>query len=348
MLWPIGSRFIQRSSDATQSRASTGSPSWNSRPSRSRMVQRRPLSSTLWPSTICGFGSSFSSRPYSVSNIMRGAIPGDDRGGPYRIEAGEIGLRHVDQRLRLAADGGLRQRASGRTAAVAAPARKSRRFIRDVLRDRLCRYLPTCGQCSIHTAIRQVWRPAAQPCSRRSATMHMSADRVGCDRVCGDVADCRCRERLRVGPVARITGSPGRAQPGVLIDQDLRTGQLIRRQAEDDRQCGPGFRFARKARTLRPRPALAHHEDCRDVDASRRDRSACSSPELAMIRSMRPLRSSRSIVRSPPHSASNCGIGSGCGHLPDLRMLSPAFAPAGSRSGPSARRSTERRRRPAS
>ena len=73
-VWPIASRFIQRRNEATQSRASTGVPSWNSKPSRSRIVQRRPLSSTRWPSSICGFGSSFSSRPNSVSNTIAAAL----------------------------------------------------------------------------------------------------------------------------------------------------------------------------------------------------------------------------------------------------------------------------------
>jgi len=50
---PNDSRDAQRSTLATTSRASTGSPSWNRSPGRSRNVQMRP-SSTPWPSTICG------------------------------------------------------------------------------------------------------------------------------------------------------------------------------------------------------------------------------------------------------------------------------------------------------
>jgi hypothetical protein len=46
IVWPIGSRFIQRCSEATQSRASTFSPSWNASPSRRRIVHRSPLFST--------------------------------------------------------------------------------------------------------------------------------------------------------------------------------------------------------------------------------------------------------------------------------------------------------------
>lgn len=51
---PNGSRFAQRRSDATQSRASTGVPSWKRRPARRIKSQRRPSASTQWPSTICG------------------------------------------------------------------------------------------------------------------------------------------------------------------------------------------------------------------------------------------------------------------------------------------------------
>ena len=61
------SRLSQRRSEATQSRASTGVPSWNTKPSRRRMVQRRPSLSMTWPSTICGCGLNDWSRPYSVS-----------------------------------------------------------------------------------------------------------------------------------------------------------------------------------------------------------------------------------------------------------------------------------------
>ena len=43
---PPGSRFIHRRSEAVQSRASTRSPSWNRRFSRSVITQRLPSSST--------------------------------------------------------------------------------------------------------------------------------------------------------------------------------------------------------------------------------------------------------------------------------------------------------------
>jgi len=52
---------------------------------------------------------------------------------------------------------------------------------------------------------------------------------------------------LRVSPVARLAGSPDSAQPSIPIDQDLCSGQGIRCQAENDRQCYPGFRLARDA-----------------------------------------------------------------------------------------------------
>ncbi len=64
---PNASRWPQRRMHATQSRASTFSPSWKRRPSRSVSSQVRPSFSTLWPSTICGCGWKFASRPYSRS-----------------------------------------------------------------------------------------------------------------------------------------------------------------------------------------------------------------------------------------------------------------------------------------
>jgi len=69
-VWPSPSRFIQRRSDATQSRDSTGVPSWNTSLGRSLIVQRRPSSSTVCPSAICGCGVSASSVPNRVSNTM--------------------------------------------------------------------------------------------------------------------------------------------------------------------------------------------------------------------------------------------------------------------------------------
>ena len=71
MVWPTLSRFIQRCREATQSLASTVLPSWKVRPSRNLMVQRLPSSSSVWPAAICGEGSSFAFRPYSVSNTRK-------------------------------------------------------------------------------------------------------------------------------------------------------------------------------------------------------------------------------------------------------------------------------------
>ena len=70
MVAPTGSRFIHRRSEATQSRASTFSPSWKRRPSRNVMVRRLPSSSITSPASICGFGFMSASRPYSVSNTI--------------------------------------------------------------------------------------------------------------------------------------------------------------------------------------------------------------------------------------------------------------------------------------
>jgi len=53
-VWPKLSRLLQRLSEATQSRARTGSPSWNLRPSRRRIVQVLPSADTSAPSAICG------------------------------------------------------------------------------------------------------------------------------------------------------------------------------------------------------------------------------------------------------------------------------------------------------
>jgi hypothetical protein len=61
------SRFSQRCNEARQSRASTFVPSWNSSPSRSRMVQRLSSLSMTWPSTICGCGLNAWSLPYRFS-----------------------------------------------------------------------------------------------------------------------------------------------------------------------------------------------------------------------------------------------------------------------------------------
>ena len=52
IIWPIGSRALQRVRLATTSLASTGSRSWNVRPGRSRNVQVRPSGDTSSASTI--------------------------------------------------------------------------------------------------------------------------------------------------------------------------------------------------------------------------------------------------------------------------------------------------------
>jgi hypothetical protein len=127
--------------------------------------------------------------------------------------------------------------------------------------------------------------------------MRMSADRVRPDRVRGDGADCGCK-RLRICPIARTAGPPGRPQPGVLA------------------------RHAPAGRTARSRITKIVATSTPDGGSG----SVSSSPEPTMIRSTRPLRSSRSIILPPAHSKSNCGTGSGCGHLPDSRMRSPALA----------------------
>jgi biotin-(acetyl-CoA carboxylase) ligase len=68
---PNVSRLPQRPRLATTSLASTGSPVWKRKPSRSVSTQVVPSSSMAWPSTICGCGTRFSSHPYSVSQTSR-------------------------------------------------------------------------------------------------------------------------------------------------------------------------------------------------------------------------------------------------------------------------------------
>jgi hypothetical protein len=52
--WPNASRAPQRLMEATQSRASTFSPSWNINPSRSVSFQVSPSFSIVCPASICG------------------------------------------------------------------------------------------------------------------------------------------------------------------------------------------------------------------------------------------------------------------------------------------------------
>ena len=44
----------------------------------------------------------------------RGVVAGDQRGGPDRVEACKVRLRHMDQRLRLGAKGGLGERSAAK------------------------------------------------------------------------------------------------------------------------------------------------------------------------------------------------------------------------------------------
>ena len=69
--WPNASRLPQRVMLATQSRASTGVPSWNFRPGR--RPSRHSVESSFFtaPLTICGRGRKRPSRPYSVSNTAK-------------------------------------------------------------------------------------------------------------------------------------------------------------------------------------------------------------------------------------------------------------------------------------
>ncbi|MBA7716154.1 hypothetical protein ES703_125219 [subsurface metagenome] len=64
---PMASRAAQRLSEAMQSSAATGFPSWKFSPSRSLMVAVRPSSLMTSDSAICGCGCSFASSANSVS-----------------------------------------------------------------------------------------------------------------------------------------------------------------------------------------------------------------------------------------------------------------------------------------
>ena len=69
--WPNASRTPQRLMLATQSRASTGVPSWNLSPVRRPSRHSRLSGLRTAPATICGVARNFASRPYSVSNTMK-------------------------------------------------------------------------------------------------------------------------------------------------------------------------------------------------------------------------------------------------------------------------------------
>ena len=123
MVAPTGSRFIQRRSEATQSRASTGSPSWKRSPSRRVMVRRFPSFSISSPASICGFGFIAASRPYSVSNTIMPKL------------RTTIALVHTGSMLDSAACGTkfrvlVEPPIAGRASvAAAAPKRRLRRFM---------------------------------------------------------------------------------------------------------------------------------------------------------------------------------------------------------------------------
>ena len=127
MIWPIGSRTIQRFRLAVTSLDSTGSPSWNFSPVRSLNVQVRPSLEASCPSTICGFGSSLLSTPYSVSQISSAALR-----TTYCVPATESSDDRfawgMNRSTRLSWARTIRGAASV-PAVTAAVVRKSRRFI---------------------------------------------------------------------------------------------------------------------------------------------------------------------------------------------------------------------------
>ncbi|MCY1312161.1 hypothetical protein D9M70_625560 [compost metagenome] len=65
--WPAPSRLLQRCNEATQSSAVTSVPSCHFRPSRRVKVQVFLSAETVHLSTICGWGSKFSSIANRVS-----------------------------------------------------------------------------------------------------------------------------------------------------------------------------------------------------------------------------------------------------------------------------------------
>ena len=123
---PTGSRFIQRRSDATQSRASTFSPSWNR-----RFVAQRHGAQRLPSSSISFACEHLRLRVHRlVAAIQRlehhqPEVADGHRAGPHRIDAGQRCLRHEHQR----ACG--RHRSNGRASVrcSAAPSSRLRRRI---------------------------------------------------------------------------------------------------------------------------------------------------------------------------------------------------------------------------
>ena len=108
-----GSRAAQRLMLATASLASTGSPSWNFSPGRSRNVQMRPSGDTSSASTIWRCGCELAVDAVKHVPHQQPGIAGDVGGAPDRIEIGEIGMRHEAQRARR---GALRDRRGGKAA----------------------------------------------------------------------------------------------------------------------------------------------------------------------------------------------------------------------------------------
>ena len=67
---PVGMRLAQRWIESTASFDVTGVPSWNLSPGRSLNFQVSPSALFSQPSSICGFGCSFSSNATSTSKTM--------------------------------------------------------------------------------------------------------------------------------------------------------------------------------------------------------------------------------------------------------------------------------------
>jgi hypothetical protein len=70
IVWPIGSFCDQRLTDATASRASTGTLSWKISPSRSVIVHVNSSDETSARSAACGRGARLWSSENSVSQTM--------------------------------------------------------------------------------------------------------------------------------------------------------------------------------------------------------------------------------------------------------------------------------------
>jgi hypothetical protein len=95
--WPKASRCPQRRTEAAQSRARTGSPSWNRSSSRKRMFQTRPSFSTVCPSAICGRAQLAVPAVERVVDHQR-VVAGDEGHAVDRVQQREVGLRNEAQR----------------------------------------------------------------------------------------------------------------------------------------------------------------------------------------------------------------------------------------------------------